>query len=280
MPKKIDDEMLKKLTDELKRLKAVKDGGEVGGLIHDLEQGIANLKGEKGDAPVKGVDYFTQAEIDDLVEMVLANSEHHLKRVKMGYTPVKGVDYNDGLPGSQGAPGRDGRDGKDGRNTDDKKILADLYKMSEIKLRSLAGSLLPSIEKSLGKYGKAIKEALESLKGDDRLSIDAIKDLREELDKIKRKPSAVIGSWSSAGGGKIVKSYDLTTVLNGVTKSFSLPAFYRVISVHASSFPYSFRENVDYTTDSNATTITFTSEIEATSTLASGQTITIIYSEA
>ena len=34
---------------------------------------------------------------------------------KDGYTPVKGVDYFDGLPGKDGAPGQPGKDGEPGQ---------------------------------------------------------------------------------------------------------------------------------------------------------------------
>lgn len=35
------------------------------------EQGERGEKGEKGDTPVKGVDYFTDSDIDDIVEKML-----------------------------------------------------------------------------------------------------------------------------------------------------------------------------------------------------------------
>lgn len=42
-----------------------------------------------------------------------------------GYTPQKGIDYFDGLPGSAGADGRDGVDGKDGKDGQDGQDGAD-----------------------------------------------------------------------------------------------------------------------------------------------------------
>lgn len=114
---------------------------------------------------------------------------------------------------------------------------------------------------------------------------EELKNLRKYVDtqfsKVKKSggKTMYVGG-GNAGGGRIVKSYDIYDSLNGVTKTFSLPAFYRIISVHSSSFPFSFRETVDYTSDASAMTITFTSEISASVTLATGQTVTIVYSEA
>jgi len=129
-----------------------------------------------------------------------------------------------------------------------------------------------------------IRDRLESLQDEDRLDASAIKNLKKyidiELSKIKTSGKTVYVGGGSSGGGRIVKSYDLFSQLNGVLKTFSLPAFHRVISVHSASFPFSFRENVDYTTDASAMTITFTSEIIPQETLATGQTVTVVYSEA
>lgn len=132
-----------------------------------------------------------------------------------------------------------------------------------------------------------IRNKLESIsKNEDKLSIDAIRDLREELKKIYKLLSSnkggtvYVGGSGGATGGKIVKSYDLSASLDGVTKTFALPAFWRVISVHLSSFPGILRPTTDYTTDGTNMTITFTSEISAASSLASGQSLLIVYSEA
>lgn len=123
-----------------------------------------------------------------------------------------------------------------------------------------------------------IRDKLEEIKTEDeKLSIEAIKDLRKELDELKK-----------AGGGRTtviattrgaVKLYDLSDQLNGVLKTFSLPAFWRVIDVKSASFPHAFRPTTDYTTDGSAMTITFTSQIDATTTLATGQTLLVEYAE-
>jgi len=125
---------------------------------------------------------------------------------------------------------------------------------------------------------KEIRDKIKTLKGNKRLPISAIKDLKKKLIEIgKQKIIQTVGG--GGGGGHTMKVYDLSDSLNGVLKTFSLPAFWRVISVHSSSFPNAFRPTTDYTTDANAMTITFTSEIDAGTTLATGQTIIVTYSE-
>ncbi len=100
----------------------------------DRLQALIDLlrKGDKGDMPVKGTDYWTQDELDELKAEILEAA-----------TPVKGEDYFDGDKGlkgdkgdkgDQGKPGRDGEDGrpgKDGVDGDDGKD-AELPDMEEV----------------------------------------------------------------------------------------------------------------------------------------------------
>lgn len=124
-----------------------------------------------------------------------------------------------------------------------------------------------------------IREKLELLRGNDRLDVSAIRGLSERLNKVESNANrpVVVGGGSS-GGGHIVKSYDLSASLNGVLTTFSLPAFWRVISVHLSSMPV-LRETTDWTQNGSASTISFTSQVDAATYLASGQSLVVIYSE-
>lgn len=127
-----------------------------------------------------------------------------------------------------------------------------------------------------------IRDQLETIEVEEKkLSIEAIGYLKERLDKIEKKISSnsfVAGNTAFVGGGgRQVRSYDLSSQLDGVTKTFNLPAMYRIISVHSSSTPFTFRQTTDYTW--TTTSITFTSEVDADTTLNTGQSITIIYSE-
>ena len=110
-------------------------------------------------------------------------------------------------------------------------------------------------------------EAVEE--NEDKLSIDAIKDLREELKKMRKIVDGI-----PRGGGivgrDIIKDIDISSQLDGVLKTFNIQGVWNIISIDLSSFPYgSLRKGVDYTW--TTTSITFTSEINASTQLASGQ---------
>jgi len=142
--------------------------------------------------------------------------------------------------------------------------------------------VIEDIEKDLPKLGPEIRNALELLQGDERLDMKAIKGLREALDGLRgvlQSKNFVSHGSGNTTGGRMVKLYDLSSSLDGTTKVFSLPAMWRIISVQSSSFPNAFRPTTDYVHNASAHTITFTNEITAATTLAAGQTLTIIYSE-
>lgn len=147
--------------------------------------------------------------------------------------------------------------------------------------RAVAAVQMPEEKEILLDDGEEIRNKLEVLDGDERLKIEAIKDLREELDKLKKEMKGYNSNSVGIGstGGKIVKVYDLSASLDGVLKTFALPTFWRVLTVDLSSFPNTLRPTTDYTTDATAMTITFTDEVDAASTLATGQTCIITYSE-
>lgn len=209
-----------------------------------------------------------------------------LEKVKgdPGYTPVKGKDYFDGEPG------------KPFVLTDEaaKKIAKEVYVPSKVIetvireqpihteiVREVAVFDEKKLEQELPKHGELYRDALELLKDDERLPISAINKLREELDELKKLTlKKTPGTFYGGGGGRgHIKPYDLTPHLDGVTKTFNLPAIWTVISVHtAGSAPTTFRPITDYTF--TPTSITFTSEINASTTLAAGQTVIIVYEEA
>lgn len=167
----------------------------------------------------------------------------------------------------KGENGRDGRNGKDGKDADEEKIIKET---------------IDTLEKNLPAFGIQFRDGLELLKDEERLDASAIKNLekiiKRLMDDVKFK-TITVGGGGGGGGGRIVKVYDLSPFLNGALKTFSLPAFWRVISVHSSSFPNAFRPTIDYTTDASTMQILFTDEINAESTLGSGQSVVVVYSE-
>jgi hypothetical protein len=117
----------------------------------------------------------------------------------------------------------------------------------------------------------------------DTATTDAIQELKTTIEDLKKqvgKGIKYVGGNGGATGGGIVKIHDLSSQLNGVLKTFALPAFWRVLTADLSSFPNVLRPTVDFTTDGAAMTITFTSQIDASSSLSTGQTCIITYAEA
>lgn len=121
-----------------------------------------------------------------------------------------------------------------------------------------------------------IRNSLESLSGDDRLDKKAIKGIEELEDEIRRVKGMKGGV---SGGGKsrdTVRYYDGFS-LDGSTKVFTIPAVWKVLAVFSSSFPFIFKATTDYTWTS--TQLTFTSAVDATTTLDSTQTLVMLYAE-
>lgn len=114
-----------------------------------------------------------------------------------------------------------------------------------------------------------IRDLLEGLKGKERLDVTAIDGLEEMLKKAIPKA----GGSGGIVGRDIFKDYDLSPSLDGVTKTFNIPAVWNIISVDTSSFPHALRKNIDYTWTPQ--TITFTAEIDAATVLAEGQTVVL-----
>ena len=98
-------------------------------------------------------------------------------------------------------------------------------------------------------------------------------DYIKELEKKFGKETKIISG--SIVGRDIIKHYDLTQYLDGVTKTFNIPANWTIISISTSSFPHALRPLIDYTWTQQ--TLTFTDQISADTTLAIGQTVIITY---
>lgn len=172
-------------------------------------------------------------------------------------TELKGIDGKDGKDGTNGSVGPQGAPGATGA------------------------------QGAAGKHGSPdtaddIRNKLELFIGqpeDEKPKIDVIGHLREELDELRKLiTKKVIAPSGGVMGRDLVRANDISAQLNGVTKTFNTPGMWRVISINLSSFPNTLRETVDYTW--TPTSITFTSQIDAASTLAAGQTCVIIYMSA
>ena len=164
------------------------------------------------------------------------------------------------------------KDGKDGKNADEIKI-------TDIITKKIPAFIINILTKDLPQLGSSFKESLEKLEGDERLDVSAIKGLEELLEEVSNKLGAkqtrVIGN--SGTGGHENKKFNLSDQLDGSTRTFSLPSFWRILDIKLSSVPVMI-EDEDYTVDYSAKTITFTSEI-TDNDIASGQKCLIQYSK-
>lgn len=97
-------------------------------------------------------------------------------------------------------------------------------------------------------------------------AIDELNDRIEQVRKIKVATSKSGGGMNRAH----ISDLDISSQLDGSTKTFNIPAVFSIITVSLSSFPTVLRKNIDYTYTN--TTITFSDEIDAASSLAEGQT--------
>lgn len=155
---------------------------------------------------------------------------------------TKIAQVKDGQPGRDGAKGEQGRPGKDGSPDTAMQIATKLNREEEI------------IEQ------KVIKGLDEKIK---RLE-----------DLINQKNA--FGGGGGGVGKQNVYYYDLSGSLDGSTKTFSMPAFARIINIMLSSAPV-LRPTIDWTADASAHSITFTSQIDANPLLNSGQSLIILY---
>lgn len=138
---------------------------------------------------------------------------------------------------------------------------------------------IEDIENDLPKLGTKIRDALELLRDEERLDVSAIKGLEDLIKKVEKLSEAKQTTRFVGGGGGVGKHntfyYDLSPYLDGVTKTFSIPSSWKVLAVHSGgSTPSTFRPTVDFTW--TPTSVTFTSEIEASTTLSAGQTIMVV----
>lgn len=117
--------------------------------------------------------------------------------------------------------------GNDGKDADEERIIAEVS-------QKLATIIPPK------QTPEEIRDGLETLRGEERLDVSAIKNLQETLDEI-RKMKASGGRMTGMRKIPIVKRYRLTDQCNGVLKSFTLPADTTdVLGVFGTQFPINY----------------------------------------
>lgn len=226
--------------------------------------------------PIKGQDYFTEEEIEEIVETVY--SKIILPK------PIKGDD---------------------GKTPTEEELIAlikplippqqTLQSLSKEDVSKIVKSLIPKVdydliaEKAASKVkpiivekeeeDKDLAEEFMSLLNDSKIQITTkhIIGLEEQLRVLSNQIGRQRGG--GGGGGSTVKVYDISSQLNGVLKTFTIPRNSRILAIHSYSHPYSaFVPNTDFT--STVTSITFGDSIDAATQLATGQVILIEYVEA
>lgn len=185
--------------------------------------------------------------------------------------------------GTKMAQLRPGIDGKDYILTDaDKRKIASLIDVPVVERHTETIIKEQPVVKEVALTDTAddIRNKLELLPDGDKLPIEAIDGLEEALAALKKlRTTSGSGPAVLAATRGAVKAYDLSALLDGVTTTFALPAFWRVLEVKSTSSPSVFRPGTDYTTDASAMTITFTSQIDPSTILAQPQTLMVLYAE-
>ncbi len=98
----------------------------------------------------------------------------------------------------------------------------------------------------------------------DKSHIKGINKIEKDIIDLKNKPNA------SVIGRDVFKDIDLSSQLDGSTKTFNIMAVWNILNVSLSSYPYgALRKGIDYTW--TPTSITFTDEIDASTQLSTGQ---------
>ena len=177
-----------------------------------------------------------------------------------------GPQGKDGKDGKDGIPGRDGKDGKVGRDGKDGKDASQFIPAQIIKLlNTLEGVLDYKILKNTPMVKESKKIQPSDIDGLDKYMLN----YRKTLDQ----------RWHGSGS-TIADPADLSSQLDGVTRSFTVPGAMsgsKLIGVFSSSTPFAFRPIIDYTFSSP--TLTFTAGIDPAVMLAAGQTLIVQYTK-
>lgn len=211
--------------------------------------GVEKLKGEQGETG----DSRTKEEVIELLKPFIPEPI----KGEDGRTPIKGVDYFDGVDGKDGESivgpaGKDGRDGVDGetivgpKGKDGKDGSPDKPIDIAKKLNTLDG--------------KVKRKVIEGLN-------DEIARLNKRITEMGR---ARVGS-SRGGGGNLVKYHDLSSQTNN-TRTFTVPTHRNALLLVCSDAPHIYRRTTDFTT--SGTILTIDSAVPAPS---SGSTLVFQY---
>lgn len=186
-----------------------------------------------------------------------------------GYTPVKGKDYVDGVDGRSPVAEVDYP-----TIATTRKIVAEFVSAAYERMKKegmSAEQMRTEMRRMCVEEMKPelMARALETLRGVARL----------DYESLKNRPGTPVQDTSRhtlhrGGGGKQTYYYDLSSLCNGVDKTFTIPANTRVLAVIGTDAPAgTYRPLVDWT-GTGLTTLTLTSQVAAPAT---GATLYILY---
>jgi len=202
---------------------------EIKASVPDLDKVLATVKGNKGDQ-------------GDSVKGDKGDA-------------IKG-DKGDSIKGDKGDSVK-GDKGDRGDTPDIDTIAYAAAKLVEASLTPLIPKI-EDIEKDLPKLGERIRDSLELLGPEaEKLGIEAIKDLRKELDALKQF-TKMSGSGKMGTGPKrnVVTKHSLTSQCDGITKAFTLPIeTMSVIGVFGTQFPVQYDASGDWTFEGRTLTL-------------------------
>lgn len=191
------------------------------------------------------------------------------------FSMLKGEKGNDGDKGEKGDRGEKGEDGKNGSKGDkgEKGDKGDKGDRGEPGTEGIPGAVGPN--GSSDTPDEIIEKINQSEKKIDASRVKGLAELIRDADARDKFPQGRM----AGGGGDVLSKFfvnDLSGSLDGVTKAFTITQNRIVIDVKCGSFPHAFREGIDYTISGiSRETITFTNQIDETTTLASGQTLIV-----
>lgn len=137
-----------------------------------------------------------------------------------------------------------------------------------------------SIRGERGVDGRDGKDGADGKDVDEKkITKEVIKEVIKKLPDLTQDTMNQVGYVSGGGMGDPATKFfvlDLSSQLNGSTKTFTITQNRILLDIASSSFPWTFRPTVDYTISGESReTLTFTSEITAATTLAAGQTLIV-----
>lgn len=154
--------------------------------------------------------------------------------------------------------------------------------VEEIFMIELAPKVKAMIDEAVRKTKEELRELidpakiarkLESLRDNDRLDADAIKNLAAFVQIYANLSHS---ARPGGGGGDTVRYTDLSSQLDGSTKTFTLTRVARILMVIGTQAPLGYRPATDWTFAQSTGILTLTATVSAPTT---GQTLIVLYVE-